>query len=307
MSNYNNKFIDLNGGQVLVNKIKSIINTKVGDLSELSTTNKDDLVSAINEVLLSTVDIASLENIDLVKEDLENILTKIGKKKNTEVPETDADYAVESSGLYALLEECILNLDSTISTSSVAIEETDSAETKANKLKNSLNIEITQTDGKLTAVSGEIDTSKIATVDFVNNAIGTGVDLQPIAELISSGGAVEKNTTIAGINLQDNITKEELQTALDIPKTFNVNDEAVSLDDDGNINLSIKRKDGVENDGKLYVNEQEINLFSGEDFGSNAYTDYSINISETAVVIDNGTNTLTLSPASEQDILDLFD
>lgn len=169
------KFLTTEGLQTLIAKIKSV----EGDLNQLTTSEKTNLVAAINEI-------NAKQPADSA--DIQALLTLVGSPSSV-------DEGTPASGLYAKFE----NLDAEIS------------QTATNS--NPLNLSIIQVDGAITEFSGSIADNFFATKADLQSI--TGLTPEQIETLANVEELVPNSRKIAGIDLADDISADELLSAIE--------------------------------------------------------------------------------------------
>lgn len=275
----------------------------------LNTTDKSNIVNAINEVL---GDVGSLETfvgaipsgatattvtgyVDEAVDTLENSLATVATSGAAE----DVDYDNTTSGLTATdvqsaIDEVVAGLGTAaaanIATSAITEESTDDSLVSAAQVSAFVATEIAGLEGAMhfvgviTRQTGETDAQAIARVvtspesgDVVvmsDNAKEYVYDGTTWREVGDETEFVKKTTTIAGVDLQDNITKTELLSALNVEdgaevniiESVQVNGSALTPDSNRAVNVTVA--EGATN-GTVAVNGSDVAVHG---LGSAAYT-----------------------------------
>ena len=238
------------------------------------------------------------EQVDAVADDLDALdqsLAAIAKSGDS----ADASYDNTTSGLVATdvqaaIDEVVGGLGTAaaadIATSAIQEESTDAGLVSAEQVATFVAAEIAGLEGAMhfrgviTRQTGETDAQAIARVitdpesgDVVvmsDNAKEYIYDGTSWEEVGDEAEFVKKTTTIAGVDLQDNITKTELLTALNVAdgaqvnvlETVQVNGSALTPDANKAVNVTVA--EGTTN-GTVAVNGSDVAVHG---LGSAAYT-----------------------------------
>ena len=238
------------------------------------------------------------EQVDAVADDLDALdqsLASIAKSGDS----ADASYDNTTSGLTATdvqsaIDEVVGGLGTAaaadVATTAIQEESTDDSLVSAAQVASFVATEIAGLEGAMhfrgviTRQTGETDAEAIARVITDPEAGDVVVMSDNAKEYIYDGTAwsevgdeaefVKKTTTIAGVDLQDNITKTELLTALNVADGAQVNVvESVkvngsALTPDGNKAVNVTVAEGA-TDGTIAVNGSDVAVHG---LGSAAYT-----------------------------------
>ena len=301
----------------MVVAVKKIISNEQGTLTDLTTDAKDTLVAAINEVdAHADTNATAIETLNGDKD-------TAGSVKNTVYTEAkDAEYAEIEGTNYTIgifldaVKDNMMALKSAayedVHTGDITKDTTSDGLVSAAQVDKYVQAQITGLTGAMhftysvTPTEGQTDVEAIEAAytaasatkekgDFVvitTNSKEYVYDGTNWVELGDESLYVTKATTIAGVDLQDNITKDELLTALNVADGAEVN--AIESVDTDNFTIDTDKKLGLASGKQITTTTQVTKLDA-------------IDVDASANSITDGTDTITIGSISTDDIDALFE